>query len=248
MKLWIILFLLSFNAYAMRVVSTSPAITEMILMLGEEKSLVGKSDYCKGPDVPKVGSALDLSFEKVFLLKPELLIIQQNASNKVLGNLKRMKLNTLEIPLERLSDIDTSFLKIAEAFKKTELAQMILADKRAKLYQLKKSKLKALIVIGDDGRGGQWSVAGKSTLYGDVLDHLGLENALIGEQNKFSMIGAEALLKINPDLLIFLSQETEKSKIFSKLKSRIIYIDREDSQIPSPAFYDFMISLQGKLR
>jgi len=248
MKFWIIFFLFSFKAYAMRVVSTSPAITDMILMLGEEKSLVGKSDYCKGPDVVKVGSALDLNLEKVFLLKPELLIIQQNASNKVLGNLKKMKLNTLEIPLERLSDIDTSFLKIAETYKKMELAQKILKEKKTNLYQQKKSKLKALFVIGDDGRGAQWSVAGKSTLYGDVLDYLGLENALEGEQNKFAMIGAETLLKINPDILIFLSPETEKNKIFSKLKSRMVYINREDSQIPSPAFYDFIIALQGRLR
>jgi len=247
-KLWIILFLFSFNAYAMGVVSTSPAITEMISMLGEEKSLVGKSDYCKGPDVAKVGSALDLNLEKVFLLKPDLLIIQQNASNKVLGNLKKMKLNTLEIPLERLSDIDTSFLKIAESFKKEELAQKILKEKKIKLYQQKKSKLKALFVIGDDGRGAQWSVAGRSTLYGDVLDYLGLENALTDEQEKFSMIGAEALLKLNPDIIIFLSPETEKSKVFSKLKSRLIYINREDSQIPSPAFYDFIIALQRRLR
>ncbi len=59
-----------------RVISLAPSITEMIYDLGEEKRLVGATQFSNHPDaarkLPRVGSYIKLDLEKIVALKPDL--------------------------------------------------------------------------------------------------------------------------------------------------------------------------------
>ena len=61
-----------------RIVSTSPAVTEIIYALGAEKLLVGRTDFCVYPpeaeSIESIGGISNLNVEKIVSLKPDLVI------------------------------------------------------------------------------------------------------------------------------------------------------------------------------
>lgn len=243
--LLLVLLFITQRAFALNIVSTSPAITEMVKLIGEEKSLIAVSDYCQS-DLPKVGSSLDLNIEKVALLKPDWVIVQKSSSLRVIENLKRAKIKYLELNIERLRDVDESFLKIARLFNKNEKAQTILDQLKSKIPHIKKGH-SVVIVLGDDGRGAQWSVASDETLYSDILSELGHRNAYPGEKGKYSLIGPEQILGLNADVFVFLTKNMDTG-LFQKKKARIIFMGNEHAQIPSPRIYEFAKVLGDQLK
>lgn len=61
-----------------RIVSTSPAVTEIIYALGAENLLVGRTDFCVYPPeaekIESIGGISNLNVEKIVSLKPDLVI------------------------------------------------------------------------------------------------------------------------------------------------------------------------------
>lgn len=233
------------QVYAVKIVSTSPAITEMIKLLDEEKSLVAVSDYCKS-ELPKVGSSLDLNIEKVALLKPDWVLVQKSSSVKVIENLKKAQIPYLELELIRLADIERAFLKIATLLKKIEYAEQVFQSERANVTKSKMAQ-RVVIVLGDDGRGAQWSVASNNTLYADIIEVLGHKNAFPGESGKYLLIGPEEILKLDADAFVFLTNAIETG-LFKHKKAKLIYIGNELAQIPSPKIYTFIQELGERLK
>jgi len=82
-----------------RIVSISPAITEMLFAVGAGERVVGVTSYCKYPpeadDLPEVGAYTGVSVEKVVSLRPDLVIGMRGTSRDSLDGLKRAGLNVL---------------------------------------------------------------------------------------------------------------------------------------------------------
>ena len=82
-----------------RIVSVSPAMTEMLFAVGAGDRVVGVTSYCTYPpeveELPKVGSYTGLSTEKVVSLRPDLVIGMRGTSRNSLEGLKRAGLRVL---------------------------------------------------------------------------------------------------------------------------------------------------------
>ena len=65
-------------AHPQRVVSLSPAVTEIMFALGADDILVGRTDFCEYPDeasqIPSIGGISNLNIEKILSLNPDLVI------------------------------------------------------------------------------------------------------------------------------------------------------------------------------
>ncbi len=63
-----------------RVISINPAATEIIFELGCDDKLIAISDFCNYPlktkNMDKVGGIINPNFERISILKPDLIIIQ----------------------------------------------------------------------------------------------------------------------------------------------------------------------------
>ncbi len=81
------------EAMPMRIVSLSPALTEIICELGYEDRLVGRTDYCDYPGsvsaLPSVGTVLMLDTEAVSALEPDLIVMQAPPTNEALTKLQQ---------------------------------------------------------------------------------------------------------------------------------------------------------------
>lgn len=81
-----------------RIVSTSPAVTEIIYALGAEELLVGRTDFCTYPpeaqNIESIGGISNLNVEKVMSLKPDLIISGSMIPRKITTQLEQMGVPT----------------------------------------------------------------------------------------------------------------------------------------------------------
>tara|TARA_R110000868_G_scaffold72133_5_gene210415 strand:+ start:8507 stop:9262 length:756 start_codon:yes stop_codon:yes gene_type:complete len=169
MKLWLFIFLISTKAYALRIVSTSPAISEMITRLGAEAQIVGRTPYClDAKNAAKVGTALQLDYEKVISLKPDLVIIQENTPGKTSKDLKALGLKTIVIKIVSLSDLFEGWRVIAKTLNKDESEIIKIQSK------IIKTKMPGNILFKLGGAPKQSVlIAGSDSFYADLIQQLG---------------------------------------------------------------------------
>ena len=81
-------------SHPQRVVSLSPAVTEIVYALGAEDILVGRTDFCVFPseaqDIPSIGGISNLNVEKILSLNPDLVISGSMVGKKVTDQMDAM--------------------------------------------------------------------------------------------------------------------------------------------------------------
>ena len=81
-------------AHPSRVVSLSPAVTEIIFALGAGDLLVGRTDFCVYPPeaeaIPSIGGISNLNIEKILSLNPDLVVSGSMVGKKVTEQMDRM--------------------------------------------------------------------------------------------------------------------------------------------------------------
>lgn len=210
MKILFLLMFMSFNVHSMRLVSTSPALSEMVTRLGKQEFLVGVTPYClDGKNAAKIGTALELDYEKVIALKPDMVLLQENSKTKTSGALKKLKVPYLSLPIVSLADLFMTWEKVAK---------LVDADPKniEQLKQKASSRMfsgKAIFVLG--GTPGQSvMVAGKETFYDDLVTSLGLSNLITA--SGWPLLDSEGLRsKVGEGTIVF-ELATSPKRLWSK--------------------------------
>ena len=82
-----------------RIVSTSPAVTEIIYALGGSHLLVGRTDFCSYPpevaDGESIGGISNLNIEKIMSLNPDLVISGSMIPKKSTVQMSKMGVPTV---------------------------------------------------------------------------------------------------------------------------------------------------------
>ncbi|MEO0508771.1 MAG: helical backbone metal receptor [Verrucomicrobiota bacterium] len=218
-----------------RIVSLAPSITECIHGAGATDRLVGVTRYCDYPGsisgLPRIGGMTDTNFEAVYKLKPDLIIVQEehNASAERLDSLgiPYLIINTSTIP-----DIFESLRLLGGVFQTEAAAEATirrLERRMAEIAEITKDapKRKVLISVGRNmGTGGLSDVyvAGRTTLYNEMLELIGAENVYSGNL-KYARLSSEGILRLEPDVVIDLIPDLEKSV---KMSARQVQSEWDD--------------------
>lgn len=207
--LFLFIFLTS-NVYGMRVISTSPAVTEMVTLLGHEKSIIGKTPYCQdASSAQNIGTALSPDYEKMLVLKPTHIFLQENTKGKVSERLKQLGLPLLSLKIVSLEDLFSSWRLIAKTLNASDDAIDQL-EKRIVKSALKK---KVLFVLGGN-KGSSVMVAGQKTFYNDLARAIGLSNVV--ESNGWPVYDAEKVRTlVDRETLVF-EFATDNSRLWSR--------------------------------
>jgi len=173
-KLIFLFFFFIGNAYCIDVVSTSPAITEMVAQLGFEKSIVGRTPYCQDAlRAQVIGTALTPDYEKILALKPDIVFLQENSKGEVSENLKRLGIKYLSLKIVSLSDLFESWRKVANALKATDQKISELESRIKKL----RIETKVMFILGGTAPKNIMA-AGSNTFYDELATSLGLVNVV----------------------------------------------------------------------
>ncbi len=128
-----------------RIVSCSPAHSEIICLLGRQDLIVGRTAYCNFPkdllsEKPVVGSWIKLDNDLIEDLKPDLIITNNIVQEKIAKNLKEGGFNVYHSDPLKLEDIYLDILEIGNILNEKIRAQNLVDEIKLQLEQIKINK------------------------------------------------------------------------------------------------------------
>ena len=201
-----------------RIVALSPAVNEIIFALGGGDKIVANTSFCNFPEasknITKIGGYFNPSLEKIVALNPDLVIMQQN--NYRLGQkLKKLRIKTQIIKINRLQNIKKSILDIGTTLKKEQKAKKIVAsiDNELRLIKNIITNKKILIVFGHNlSLTSRVFVAGQNIYFDDIINESSNTNAFKSDRKGQPVLGLENIVATNPDIVILLAHSRKEKE------------------------------------
>ncbi len=208
---FILLITLSLQAKE-RIIALSPAINEIIFALGAGEQIIANTQFSLYPEasvkLPKVGGYFSPSLEKILVLNPSLVIMQEN-NYKLSLKLKRLGIKSKIIKIDKLDNIKSAITQIATVLKKEKEATQIVKniDKALeKLHNIIKNK-KILIVFGrNTDLSKQIFVAGQNLYFDEIINESNNTNALQSNRKGQPILNMENIIACNPDIVLLLAR------------------------------------------
>ena len=194
-----------------RIVVLDPATVEMIYMLGAEDKIVGVANLERSKVWPEekvaklesVGTFMKPSLEKIIALKPDLVIMSALTDDNLNNGLKSNNIESKRIQANSIEEIFTNFLEVAKMLGKENEANKIIAEKKAKLEEIKKMAArnkKGLFVMSASSL----MVFGSDNLPNDIMKLLNIKNIAENQKGRNPIVTPEFIIKENPDIIITL--------------------------------------------
>ena len=191
---------------AHRVVSLSPAVTELLFAIGAGDRLVGRTTWCDYPPearrVPSVGDGLNPNLEAIVAARPDLVVLYRSARNETAANqLGRMGITALALSQDRLEDLADA-ARILGRLTDRQRAGDSLADAIARVLTAPAPDLGLRIAVV------AWDNPPMVIGGGSYLDQLA---TLAGARNVFHDLGSsdfvslETIAARDPDVIVVLS-------------------------------------------
>jgi len=194
---------------AMRVVSLSPAITEIIFELEKGGELVGNTSFCNYPPeaegVKKVGGFLDISLETIVKLRPDI-IFHYPEHRKVIRSLGPYA-NLVEVRHTSIQDLMDSIRIISKSLGVSRKGAALSSGIEERLEAIRgneqdRRNIKILMVIGRDPHtAGNITVIGKGDFLNEVMDITGGVNAYPGSI-PYPSVSIESIIRMDPEVII----------------------------------------------
>ena len=201
-----------------RIVSLSPAVTEILFALGAENLLVGRTEFCNFPpqvaDIENVGGISNLNVEKVISLQPDLVIagsMVPEKTSKLIGKAGIPVACVIE--KKNFDGLFENITKIGLLANKVSSAKSLndsLKNELSKISLKNTTDTPSVYYVVGYGKSGNFT-AGGNTFINDILRKAGTRN--IAENIKGWDFSLEALLATDPDYIII---RKEDAKNFSQ--------------------------------
>jgi len=196
---------------ARRIVSLSPAVTELLFALGVGDRVVGRTTWCDYPPVvrlvPSVGDGLNPSLEAIAARRPDLVVLYRSPLNETAAaQLTRLGSAAVVLRQDRLEDVARA-ARLLGRLAGRPAAGDSLADSLSRLLAAPapRSRRRLAFVVWDSPP----IVIGA----GSYLDQLA---TLAGAENVFHDIGAasaavalETIVTRDPDVIVVVSDSVE---------------------------------------
>jgi len=200
----------------MRIISLTPATTEILFALGLDKNIVAVTTYCNYPpeaeNKEKIGSFSNPDIEKIFSLKPNIIFITGQEQNKLNQKLKGLGLNTFQVDPKTIKEIIVSIRDIGEITNKKAEAKVLIKriSDRIDYYKNKTKKIIKKPRVFIEIYSKPFMTVNKDTFINDIFDVIGCKNIFEDLTLSYSQISAESIVERNPEWIIVLSMQDSK--------------------------------------
>lgn len=234
----------------------------MLFVLGLDEQVVGVTTNCNYParaeEKEKIGGFF-LNLEKIVSIKPDLVVMQEDAQVKDIKRFKEFGLPVCVLRLQSVEDVMAELVRLgqitskattAEAYVQTMRTRLASVEEKTreyrprlfdvlKLWNPKSKQRKALVIVGLN----PLIVAGEDTFINDVLKYAGVANVAAGASGQYLQYSFEKLVDDNPQYIIvprgiIALRDLEQNKRWRSLeavrKGRILFVDADILSRPGP--------------
>ncbi len=190
-----------------RIVSCSPAHTEILCLLGRQDLIIGKTAYCDFPkdllkEKPVIGSWIKLNYELIEKLKPDLIITNSIVQEKIAVKLKEAGFNVYHSDPLNLEQIYSDILEVGKIVNEKKCAEELVENIKRQLAEIENNKpsklLKPKVYIEE------WH--DPPTISGNWIPELvqivGGDYGLIKSGKRSMPISIDKLFEYNPEKII----------------------------------------------
>jgi iron complex transport system substrate-binding protein len=199
-----------------RIVSLSPSITEILYGVGAWKQVVAVSEYCTYPsDVvnkPRVAGWGNTNLEQVMSLKPDLVIGVEGQAAALREKLTQLGIRSVFVNSQTLNDIFTSISEIGRVTEHEKEANELATQTRRELDAVRvtvqnRQRPRVLCVVDRvPGTIRDLYSATRGSFLDDLIAIAGGDSIAPPAENGYGKITKEAVVTINPDVIIDLVQ------------------------------------------
>lgn len=205
-------------AHPERIVSLSPAVTEIMFAIGADSLLVGRTEFCSYPPeaakIENIGGISNLNIEKVLSCKPDLIISGSMVPQKVVEQFNKMNVPLVcVIEKQNFAGLFENISKIghlagyrsqADSLNKKLVIQ--LADAQPVAVDADIDRPSCYYVVGF-GSGGNFT-AGGNTFINEIIQMAGGRN--IAADSEGWTFSIEALMDADPDFVLIRAEDSAR--------------------------------------
>ena len=201
----------STQAAPTRIVSVGGALTEIVYALNAADKLVGVDTTSQYPEtatqLPQVGYQRQLSAEGVLSLKPDVILLTEEAGPPaVLEQIKAAGIKVITLPAEHsVEGVIKKIHGVAEAVGKVPEGEAMILEFKRKLSaaqqalpQTNKPNIVFLLNVG----GGSPMAAGRNTAANAMIALAGGNNAFGDTHDGYKPVSSEAMIAANPGIIL----------------------------------------------
>jgi iron complex transport system substrate-binding protein len=233
-----------------RIVSISPAITEVMFLVGAQDKLVGVSDFCKYPPetekITKIGGMHNINFEVLLSLHPDVVLIGSMISQQDVETIEKMGIPVIciveESSLEGMAEMMEVIGKITQCEEKGNAEA---AKWRERIAELKTNapdpeNRKCVYYVVGFGDGGDFT-APKNTHIQEIIELAGARNA--GDSLTGWNISREYLFKVDPDIIVV--RQEDKDAFVSRYPYTLLNAVKNNHVYPIESGWIDVVSLRN---
>ena len=190
-----------------RIISLVPSLTELVIDMGLQERLVGRTRFCVHPkekveEISIIGGTKNPRLDKIRDLDPDYIIAnkEENRPEDIEALANDFEINVTEIAT--IEDALITIHELGKTFETLEKAEKLISDIQEALEDRPQvSELNTAYLIWKD----PWMTVGRDTYIHDIMDHWKLPN-VFAEKKRYPKISLDSLKRQNPDLILLSSE------------------------------------------
>lgn len=193
-----------------RIISLTPATTEILFSLGLNKEIVGVTTFCSYPpqamNKEKIGTFSQPNIERILLLKPDIIFATGLEQASTVRKLKQLRLNVYVSNPSNIQELFVSIEEIGKLTRKKKEALNLINQIKTEIERIKER----VESIPQDKRPTVFiefwhdplMTAGKGSFVDELINLAGGINIAHDTPRAYSYFSAEQVIKRNPDCII----------------------------------------------
>lgn len=191
-----------------KVISLSPAITEILFAIGAEDKIAGVTDYCEYPpealEKNKVGGFEDPNMELIIELEPDIIFVAAGIQEELVQQFEKLGIEVVVLDAEEVKDVLNNIKVAGIAVGNTGEAQQLVADLEARINAVQERVANAshqptvFFEVWDD----PLMTAGPGSFIDDLIRMAGGQNIAHDAVKRYGEFSIEVLLERDPDVYL----------------------------------------------
>ena len=230
----------TFESEPQKVLSLSPANTEIIGALDCVDKMVGRTDYCDYPEevlaVESIGDYYAPNAEKIISLQPDVVLAAEYMQDDLKAQLEGAGIVVYICDPITVDEVEQTILKMGQILNKNAEAGDVVAE-----METERTELVALCQTAETQRSvfidlGDYYSSGDGSVQDAMLSELNVINIAAGTGDHVPQLSTEQIIADDPDVYISLYTDLETLKAvpgfsaLSAFKNDMVYtIDANDS-------------------